>query len=244
MDEQEEMQEKLKNMSPEELRKFQKEQCIFCHIISGKVQSKKIYEDKKCLAILDIAPANPGHILLLPKEHYAIMPQIPDDILGHMSMLTKALSSACLKAFKASGTNIFIANGIVAGQKAQHFMIHIIPRMEKDNLNFSLSENSTNETDLIQLKQILTKKVNEIFGLKPEKEEGPQTKQETIQPLTEEEQKKEIDLDKISEKIQAPKPKKKSKKSLEKKKEIKKKSPKKTKKTKGANLDDIAKLFT
>ena len=51
MPSQEEMQEKLKNMSPEELRKFQKEQCIFCHIISGKVQSKKIYEDEKCLVM-------------------------------------------------------------------------------------------------------------------------------------------------------------------------------------------------
>ncbi len=225
MSEQEDLQEKLKNMSPEELRKFQKEQCIFCHIVSGKVQSKKIYEDDKCLAILDINPANPGHILLLPKEHYAIMPQIPDDILGHMSMITKALSSACLKAFKASGTNIFIANGIVAGQKAQHFMIHIIPRMEKDALNFTLPENKTNETDLTKLKQIMTKKVNELFGLKPEKEE-PETKQKIKQTLPKKTSKKES-----NSKISSPK----------KKKETKKKS---TKKTKGANLDDIAKLFT
>ncbi len=62
-----ELQEKIKNMSPEELKEFQKQQCIFCQIISGKVASKKIYEDEKCIAILDINPANPGHLLLMPK---------------------------------------------------------------------------------------------------------------------------------------------------------------------------------
>ena len=58
------LQEKLSKMSPEELKEYQKQQCIFCQIVSGKVQSKKIYEDDKCLAILDKNPANPGHVLL------------------------------------------------------------------------------------------------------------------------------------------------------------------------------------
>ena len=53
-----ELQEKLKQMSPEELKEFQKKQCIFCHIISGKVQARKIYEDDKVMAVLDINPAN------------------------------------------------------------------------------------------------------------------------------------------------------------------------------------------
>ncbi len=59
------MQEKLKQMSPEELKDFQKKQCIFCQIIDGKVASKKIYEDDKMIAILDINPAAKGHVLLL-----------------------------------------------------------------------------------------------------------------------------------------------------------------------------------
>ena len=88
MNEQEELKEKVKNMSPEELRKFQKEQCIFCHIIKGDVQSRKVYEDEVCIAILDINPANPGHLLLLPKEHYAIMPQITDEIPMPKNIIT------------------------------------------------------------------------------------------------------------------------------------------------------------
>ena len=61
-------EEDLKNMSPEEIQELQKQQCIFCHIVSGKVASRKVYEDDSVIAILDIHPANPGHVLLLPKE--------------------------------------------------------------------------------------------------------------------------------------------------------------------------------
>ena len=79
-----ELEEKLKKMSPEELKEFQKQQCIFCQIIAGKVPSKKVYEDAQCIAVLDIAPASKGHLLIMPKEHYAIMPQIPDKEIGHI----------------------------------------------------------------------------------------------------------------------------------------------------------------
>ncbi|MBU0461615.1 MAG: HIT domain-containing protein [Nanoarchaeota archaeon] len=56
-------EEDLKNMSPEELRELQKQNCVFCHIAAGKVPAKKVYEDDRCLAILDINPANAGHVL-------------------------------------------------------------------------------------------------------------------------------------------------------------------------------------
>jgi len=127
-------EEKLKNMSPEELKQFQKQQCIFCQIIAGKIPSKKVYEDDKCIAVLDINPAAKGHVLLLPKEHYAIMPQVPEKEIAHLTVVSKYLSQIVLKVLRASGTSIFIANGFAAGQKAQHFMIHLIPRKEGDNL--------------------------------------------------------------------------------------------------------------
>ncbi len=127
-----EMQEKIAKMSPEELKEFQKKQCIFCHIISGKVQSRKVYEDDHTVAVLDINPANPGHLLLLTKEHYSIMPQLPADVLEHVFVVAKNLSNALLRAIDARGSNIMVANGVAAGQKAQHFMVHIIPRKDKD----------------------------------------------------------------------------------------------------------------
>ncbi|MFH2028022.1 MAG: HIT domain-containing protein [Nanoarchaeota archaeon] len=159
-----ELKEKLKDMSPEEIKEFQKKQCIFCHIVAGKVQSKKIYEDDKCLGILDINPANPGHILLMTKEHYSIMPQIPEDVLQHIFMVAKALSNACLRGLGVGGTNIFVANGVAAGQKANHFMVHIIPRKEKDGIKFELPQKKISEEELITIRNKLTKKIASLTG--------------------------------------------------------------------------------
>ena len=129
-----EMEEKLKNMSPEELAQLQAQQCIFCQIISGKIPSKKVYEDDTCFGILDINPATKGHILLMPKAHIAIMPQLDEKIGGHLMQVARELSRSLLKNLRATGSTIFIANGLAAGQRAQHFMLHIIPRVDGDGI--------------------------------------------------------------------------------------------------------------
>ena len=58
------------------------ESCIFCKIIEGKIPSNTIYEDEDFKVILDISPASKGHALLLPKEHYADIYEIDEDVLG------------------------------------------------------------------------------------------------------------------------------------------------------------------
>jgi len=189
-----ELQEKLKNMSPEELKQFQKQQCIFCQIVAGKVQSRKVYDDENVIAILDINPANPGHILLMPKEHYSIMPQMPDQIIEHIAKITKHLSASLLKALKVEGTTIFIANGVAAGQRAQHFMLHIIPRKDNDGLKIDIPSKKASKQDLLAVKKAISKAINRNFGVKsadePEMEKSAQ--------------KKESDLDLISEVLQKP----------------------------------------
>ena len=164
-----ELQEKLKNMSPEELKEFQQKQCIFCQIVSGKVSSKKIYEDDICIVILDINPANPGHVLLMPKEHYAIMPMLPENVLSHMAKISKQLSSIMLKALNAEGTTIFIANGVSAGQRAQHFMIHIIPRKENDGVGMDIPAGNFSEAQLLEVGKRIQDKVDSVFDIKREK---------------------------------------------------------------------------
>jgi len=192
------LQERLKNMSPEELMKLQKQRCIFCHIIEGKVEAKKIYEDDKVLAILDINPANPGHILLLPKEHYMILPQMPDDLIEHLFMVVKALSHLLLRILKAQGTNIFVANGLAAGQRAQHFMIHIIPRKEGDGLNFDLPENRINEDELMEIGKVLREKL----GFKANSEKLEEKKEKEASEKDEKEKAEELKENKIEKKVE------------------------------------------
>ncbi len=163
-----ELEEKIKNMSPEELKEFQKQQCIFCQIISGKIPSKKVYEDDKVIAVLDVNPAAIGHVLLLPKEHYAIMPQIPDSELSYLFTLAKHISQSMLRALKVEGTNLFVANGLAAGQKAQHFMIHIIPRKEGDEV-LKLPEHLVPLEKREKAGELVGNRMNELMGIKKEK---------------------------------------------------------------------------
>ena len=184
-----ELQEKIKQMSPEELKEFQKKQCIFCQIVAGKVQSKKIYEDDKVIALLDVNPANPGHTLLITKEHYSIMPQIPDEEVAHIFMVVKSLSNSMLRSVDAQGTNVIIANGISAGQRAQHFMAHIIPRKENDNINFVLPQKAMEQNEI----EVIGNKLIAALGGTVEKEEKDLTKKEPKK-----EQAEDINLDDIS----------------------------------------------
>ncbi|MBU2561362.1 MAG: HIT domain-containing protein [Nanoarchaeota archaeon] len=154
------------NTSPDPTAETQKQQCIFCHIISGKISSRKIYEDDKCIAVLDINPANPGHALILPKEHYTIMPMMPEEEIAHLFRIAKKISTAQIRSLNADGTNIFMANGAAAGQKAPHFMIHVIPRKENDGITcFNLPKNKISNEDQEKLRQAIKTKVDEHMGV-------------------------------------------------------------------------------
>ena len=160
-------------ITPEQVAEMQKQNCLFCQIISGQVSSSKVYEDEQAIAILDINPANPGHLLVLPKEHHTIMPQMPESIVSHLFKLTKHLSQVLLKTLKAEGTNIYVANGVAAGQQAPHFMIHIIPRKANDGLNFKQKKAKAKKKTYAELQKAInaTQGVKEPINLEEKKEQ-------------------------------------------------------------------------
>lgn len=125
-----------------------RESCIICQIVGNRVPSYKIYEDELSLAVLDVNGANPGHCFLMPKNHYPIIEQVPNDELAHLFVIANKISSAIFGGLKAQGTNIFIANGVPAGQTIAHFMINIIPRGERDNINLQWSPKQLTEEEM------------------------------------------------------------------------------------------------
>ncbi len=146
-------QEELQNMSPEQIMELQKKNCIFCKMIAGEIPTYKIYDDDKCFAILDINPANEGHVLLLPKQHYQILPQMPQEILGHITIVAKKISKMMLATLKVRGTSLMFEIGEAAGQKAPHVMLHIIPAYEDKNILKPklASQDSTKFHELLKL---------------------------------------------------------------------------------------------
>lgn len=204
-------EEDLRNMSPEQLAELQRQSCIFCHIVAGRVASRKVYEDEKVNGILDINPANPGHILLLPKKHYMIMPQIPQEEVGKLFVAAKKISHSALKALQTQGCNIFVANGVAAGQKAQHFMIHIIPRKDKDGLKcFDWERKEFSEKEFAKIREPLKKRIKKGLGeeveLEEKEEEKKEMEEEAEEKVKEEEEKEaEVIEEEAEEKAEAEK---------------------------------------
>ena len=109
--------------------------CIFCKIIKKELPCYKIYEDKDVLAILDIAPVNHGHILVISKKHFMNLEEIPNEELCEMIKIIKKIGKAIIKGLKVNGYNVVINNNSVAGQVVPHIHFHIIPRTEEDGLS-------------------------------------------------------------------------------------------------------------
>lgn len=106
--------------------------CVFCKIIRGEIPAGVVYEDENFLGFLDITPVNPGHVLLIPKEHYENLYDLPDDLLAKMAPIIKKLAIAAKNGINADGINIGMNNERPAGQLVFHAHFHIMPRFSND----------------------------------------------------------------------------------------------------------------
>lgn len=110
------------------------ENCIFCKILNGDIPSAKLYEDEEFAIILDVGPASFGHALILPKEHYANVFEMPEELLAKAVSLAKVWGEKLVKGLNADGLNLVQNNGLAAGQTVFHFHLHLIPRYENDSV--------------------------------------------------------------------------------------------------------------
>ena len=109
-------------------------ECIFCAIVEGKIPSAKVYEDEHIFAFMDIAPANPGHLLIIPKQHYRNIFDMPAEVGSRIMEAAVPLAAAIRKALNPDGLNLFQSNEAAGFQKVFHFHLHLIPRWEGDPL--------------------------------------------------------------------------------------------------------------
>lgn len=124
-----------------------KDDCIFCKIAAGEIPSQTIYEDDSYRVILDLGPAAKGHALILPKEHYADIFELPEAKAGEVFKLARNMVVKMKAALKCDGFNIVQNNGEVAGQTVFHFHMHLIPRYADDgqDINWKPGEPSQDE---------------------------------------------------------------------------------------------------
>ncbi len=96
--------------------------CIFCEIISGEIFSHKAYEDSHVMAFLDIRPINPGHVLVVPRKHYADLFDMSHDEYGHLMDVVKKIAERVKKSFKPPRVGL-----MVVGFDVDHAHVHVVP---------------------------------------------------------------------------------------------------------------------
>src|SRR5688572_10116409 len=117
------------------------ENCLFCRIVSGEVPAVVVFEDDKTLAFLDHRPLFPGHTLLVPREHYETLADLPVQQVEPLFTNAQLLSRVIEAAMDAEGT--FVAMNNRVSQSVPHLHVHVVPRRRKDGLK--RSEEHTSE---------------------------------------------------------------------------------------------------
>jgi len=106
--------------------------CIFCRVVSGETSANVVFEDEVSIAFLDHRPLFPGHSLLIPKNHYETLSDLPGDLVGPFFRNAQLLARAVELGMGAEGS--FVAMNNRVSQSVPHLHVHIVPRRRKDGL--------------------------------------------------------------------------------------------------------------
>lgn len=106
--------------------------CLFCQIAQGERPSHTIFAGDGVMAFLDIFPCAPGHTLVIPRQHYTTLSDMPPEEVGRLFQAAAMVAAKVQGALGAAGFNLGINNGKAAGQEVFHVHIHIIPRYSDD----------------------------------------------------------------------------------------------------------------
>ena len=131
--------------------------CIFCKIANGDIPSKTLYEDDEFRVILDLGPATKGHALILPKNHYRNLYELPDDTAEKVMCLAKRMALLMTEKLNCDGFNLVQNNGAAAGQTVFHFHMHLIPRYENDGQTLGWKPLEVTQEELEDIKNAIIK---------------------------------------------------------------------------------------
>ncbi len=121
--------------------------CIFCKLANGEIPTATLYEDEDFRVILDANPASKGHALIIPKEHYANLYELDDELAGKAMILAKKMVTKLTEVLGCDGYNLVQNNGECAGQTVFHFHLHMIPRYKDDGVGLGWKLNTLTDED-------------------------------------------------------------------------------------------------
>lgn len=136
-----------------------KDDCIFCKIANSEIPSATVYEDSICRVILDVNPANKGHALIIPKEHFDNIYSMDAETAAKIFTIATEVAKAQKAELNPDGLNILQNNGEAAGQTVFHFHMHLVPRYIKDNVTMTWIPGKADTEELSALSKALRKRI-------------------------------------------------------------------------------------
>jgi histidine triad (HIT) family protein len=129
--------------------------CAFCEIVQGKRSAHAVFEDECSLAFLDHRPLFPGHCLLVPKDHWETLADLPADLISRLFVNAQRLARAVEEGLQAEGSFVALNNRV--SQSVPHVHIHVVPRRKKDGLKgfFWPRQKYQDEQEALQIQQAL-----------------------------------------------------------------------------------------
>ncbi len=139
------------------------EDCVFCRIIKGVAPASIVYKDEKVVAIMDIRPVNPGHVLIIPKVHAAQLSELEEETGAHMFKVAMRIVEALRHSnIKCEGVNLFLADGEAAFQDVFHVHLHVIPRFRGDGFEIKVGPHYGLKMDRKEL-DVIAEKIREAM---------------------------------------------------------------------------------
>ncbi len=171
--------------------------CVFCKIISGEIQTERIFEDHTIIASFDINPASIGHIIIFPKKHYEDLGSIPPQDFFNMASVLRFLSDVLKEDLLPKGFNVVMNMGEVKNQQMTHLTIHLIPVSgteeivigwkpvsvsQEEKINLAKRLNGIMARKIEEAKQKMKEHSNELFQVQKGQAQIPPVKMEETKP--------------------------------------------------------------
>ena len=137
--------------------------CPFCDLIRGAGEVSICYEDSVSLAFMDIQPVNPGHVLVVPREHFESLQDLPADLGRHLFEVVMKLGPVVRDVSNAEGMNVVVNSGAAAGQDVFHYHIHLIPRRAGDGFDVALPFPGSTMPDRQRLDAMAARIISAMF---------------------------------------------------------------------------------
>lgn len=128
--------------------------CIFCKLAAGDIPTNTVYEDDTFRVIMDANPATKGHSLIIPKDHFANLYEMDEEVAAKAMKLAKKMAVRMKEKLNCDGFNLLQNNEETAGQTVFHFHMHLIPRYKEDGVGITWTPGSL--TDEVK-EEILSK---------------------------------------------------------------------------------------